>query len=68
MSSVASATSLFLASQAQAQARQQTMATVGLKQEAKQGEAIADMLQAAAQASQVASPPPGQGVVVDRQV
>lgn len=65
MSSVASATSLFVASQAQS--RQQTMATVGLKQEAKQGEAIADMLQAAAQASQAASPPPGQGLMVDRQ-
>ena len=66
MSSVASATSLFIASQAQS--RQETMANVGLKQEAKQGEAIADMLMAAAQASQPASPPPGQGLMIDKQV
>lgn len=64
MSSVSAATSMFVAQQAQA--RQQTMATVAVKQEAQQGQAIADMLAAAAQAAQSA-PPPGQGLAVDIQ-
>lgn len=61
MSSV-SATSMFLAHQAQA--RQQTMANVAIKQDAQQERAVADMLQAAAQAGQGAVPP-GQGKTID---
>lgn len=62
MSSVSAATSMFVAQQAQA--RQQTMATVALKQGAQQEQAIADMLLASAQTAQSA-PPPGQGRAVD---
>jgi hypothetical protein len=66
MSNIAAGTSLFLASQAQA--RQQTMAAVAVKQEAQQGQAIADMLAAAAQAAQPAIAPPGQGQAIDIRV
>ena len=62
MSSVQNATSMFLAQQAQS--RQQTMATVAIKQDTQQERAIADMLQAAAQTSAVAVPP-GQGANID---
>jgi len=63
MSSVSSATSMFVARQADA--RMRTMATVALKQQAGQEQAIADMLAASAQATQPAAPPPGQGRKVD---
>lgn len=62
MSSVSATASMLLAQQAQA--RQQTMATVAVKQEAQQERAVADMLQAAAQSSAGALAP-GQGTNID---
>lgn len=49
----------------QAQARASQMSTVIVKQQARQEQALADMLAQATQASQ-ASLPAGQGLVVDR--
>lgn len=66
MSDVGSATSMFIAMQAQW--RSQTMAINAVKQQASQERAVADMLATAAQAAQSTPAPSGQGLAVDIRV
>lgn len=66
MSSVSSISSTYAVTQAQA--REQTMATVALKQQASQEQAVADMLLAATETSKPPPAPPGQGLAVDLSV
>ena len=65
MSNVSSTAASLVAMQAEA--RQQAMATIAVKQNAGAEQAVADMLLAAAQQTQetVAAAPPGQGLFVD---